>query len=115
MSYAPFDVIVVPFPYSDRLSEKRRPALVVSSPELETRQGWVWVAMITSAANAHGFGDVALLDLVSAGLPAASSVRAGKIATIEPGRVLRRTGSLADADRQAVVRALWDCAGFRTP
>jgi hypothetical protein len=29
MKIEPFDVVVVAFPYSDRLAEKRRPSLVV--------------------------------------------------------------------------------------
>jgi mRNA interferase MazF len=29
-----FDVVVVPFPYADRLAEKRRPALVISNRKL---------------------------------------------------------------------------------
>ena len=32
--YAAFDIVVVPFPYADRLAEKRRPALVISSAKL---------------------------------------------------------------------------------
>ena len=33
-AYRAGDVIVVPFPYSDRLAQKRRPALVVSGDTL---------------------------------------------------------------------------------
>ena len=33
-AFAPFDVVVVPFPYADRLAEKRRPAVVVNAPAL---------------------------------------------------------------------------------
>ncbi|MEA2824553.1 MAG: hypothetical protein QOF03_1035, partial [Alphaproteobacteria bacterium] len=33
-AYAPFQVVVVPFPYTDRLADKRRPAVVVSKPAL---------------------------------------------------------------------------------
>jgi mRNA interferase MazF len=29
-----FDIVVVPFPYADRLAEKRRPALVISNRRL---------------------------------------------------------------------------------
>jgi mRNA-degrading endonuclease toxin of MazEF toxin-antitoxin module len=35
MAYAPFDVVVVPFPTAGRLAEKRRPAIVISAPDLE--------------------------------------------------------------------------------
>jgi len=46
-----FDIVVVPFPYADRLAEKRRPALVISSRKLAPF-GLIWLAMITSAQRA---------------------------------------------------------------
>lgn len=91
--YAAYDVVIVPFPYVDRLAEKRRPALVVSSASLGAF-GLLWVAMITSAANEPWTCDVPVGDLDRAGLPAASVVRPAKIACIEPGRVVRRAGAL---------------------
>jgi mRNA interferase MazF len=112
VSYAPFDVVVVPFPFSDRLAEKRRPAVVVSVPALEAHHGWVWLAMITSTHNANGYADVVVVDRAAAGLPAPSAMRAGKLATVEPDRILRRIGSLAEADRRALVLALKSCAAF---
>ena len=51
--FEPFDVVVVPFPYADRLAEKRRPALVISNRKLAVHR-LVWVAMITSADNDLG-------------------------------------------------------------
>ncbi len=112
MTFRAFDVIVVPFPYSDQLAEKRRPALVISEPELERQCGLVWVAMITSAGRAPVLGDVLIQDRQHAGLPVASTIRAGKIATIEPHRVLRTAGSLSGPDRQAARKALQSCAAF---
>ena len=63
-----FDIVVVPFPYADRLAEKRRPALVISNRKLAPF-GLIWVAMITSAANAPWSCDVAIVELARAGLP----------------------------------------------
>ena len=100
--FAPLDVVVVPFPYSDRLAEKRRPAVVVSSPLLEREHGLVWLVMITSAENRGWKGDVAVSDLASAGLPAASLVRPAKIATVDGGRILRKIGRLTAKDAKAV-------------
>jgi mRNA interferase MazF len=102
-AYAPFDVVVVPFPYSDRLAEKRRPALVLSNESL-SRYGVVWLAMITSAENASWSCDVAIEDLARAGLPAASVVRPAKIACVEPSRVLRRAGKIDAATARRVSR-----------
>ncbi len=81
--YAPWDVVIVPFPYADKLAEKRRPALVVSKPALEKDHGLIWLAMITSAENRGWTGDVPIADLARAGLPAPSLVRPAKIATVE--------------------------------
>ena len=91
--YDAFDIVVVPFPYADRLAEKRRPALVISNRKLAVH-GLIWVAMITSADNEAWSSDVAITDLKRAGLPAPSVVRLAKIACIEPGRIDRRVGRL---------------------
>ncbi len=101
---APGDVLILPFPYSDRLAEKRRPALMVSDAALVARAQLVWVVMITSARNTPWADDVAIDDLDAAGLPAASVIRPVKIACVEPARVLRRAGRV-DAATLARVRA----------
>lgn len=103
--FAAFDVIVVPFPYADRLAEKRRPALVVSSPKLASYD-LIWVAMITSADNDPWPCDVAINDLERAGLPAPSVVRPAKIACIEPARIERRAGRLDKTGARAVTQQL---------
>lgn len=103
--FAAFDIVVVPFPYADRLAEKRRPALVVSSPKLAPF-GLIWVAMITSADNAPWSCDVAIGNLNLAGLPAPSVVRTAKIACIEPSRIERRAGRLDKATARAIGQKL---------
>lgn len=107
----PFDVVVVPFPYSDRLAEKRRPALVVSNADLPEILGRVWVAMITSA-EAQSLGDARIADLDASGLPVASTLRASKIATIDADRVIRTIGRLSPRDTEVARAALTACAGF---
>ena len=105
-----FDIVVVPFPYSDQLAEKRRPALVVSSDAFNKKHRLLWVVMITSAANPKRPGDIAVAANVKTGLPAASLIRPSKIATIEPERVVRVAGrideNLAKAVRMAITTAV---------
>jgi mRNA interferase MazF len=105
VTYAAGDVVVVPFPYADRLAEKRRPALVVSGPRLAPFH-LLWVVMITSGENEPWSCDVPIGDLKRAGLPAPSVVRPAKIACIEPLRVLRRAGKLERAVARRVAQRL---------
>jgi mRNA interferase MazF len=101
--FDPFDIVIVPFPYSDRLAEKRRPAVVISNRKLQTL-GVVWVAMITSADNPLWPGDVTISDLKRTGLPAPSVVRPAKLTCIDPSRVLRRAGHLDKATARIVAQ-----------
>lgn len=81
--FKPGDVVKVPFPYTDRPTRQRRPALVVSGPDLQRTHGLSWLSMITSATHRGWDGDVGILDLARAGLPAPSIVRCTKVATID--------------------------------
>lgn len=103
--FQPFDIVVVPFPYADRLAEKRRPALVISNRKLAAH-GIIWLAMITSAENEPWPSDLSIADLGRAGLPAPSVVRPAKIACIEPGRIDRRIGRLDKAAARIVGQRL---------
>lgn len=103
MPFTQGDVLVLPFPYSDRLAEKRRPAVVVSKPALERIHGLIWVAMITSGQGGQRKDDVPVSNLARAGLPVSSLVRPTKLATIEPSRVVRQSGALTRADFASVL------------
>jgi len=50
-TFEPWDIVKVPFPYTDRPVRQNRPALVISAEELQAVHGLLWLAMITSAAN----------------------------------------------------------------
>jgi mRNA interferase MazF len=89
-----WDVVVVPFPYADRMAEKRRPALVVSSDRFNAETGLLWVAMITSSENKGWHGDVDITADGSSGLTTASTIRTAKLATIEQERVVRVAGKI---------------------
>ena len=97
---APFragDIVVVPFPYADRLAQKRRPALVVSNDDLHAL-GLIWAVMITSAKNSSHPRDFVLSDLARAGLSSPSIIRPTKIACLEPSRILRVAGTVSEVE-----------------
>ena len=106
MDYDRYDVVIVPFPFTDKAQVKRRPALVVSgSAAFNKKVGHSVMAMITSANNPPWPLDVPVSDLAAAGLPAPSVVRM-KLFTLDQRFILAKRGMLSDKDRKAVGRAL---------
>ena len=77
------DVIKVPYPYTDRATRQSRPAVVVSTAQLQDLHGLLWVVMITSAENRGWPGDMPVANLELAGLPVPSVIRSAKITTID--------------------------------
>ncbi len=98
LAYSPGDVVIVPFPFSDRDASKRRPALVCSAAAFNAGSRHLVLAMITTASHRTWPGDVALRDLAPTGLPVASIVR-WKLFTLDASLVLRRAGALSVRDR----------------
>lgn len=104
MSFEPGDVVVVPFPFTDKKASKRRPALVLSDAA-EFDAGHTVMAMITSRDNTHWPLDVVIHDGVAAGLNAPSMVRM-KLFTLDNRLILRKAGALAAKDAKAVAGSL---------
>jgi len=104
--YKIFDVVVVPFPFTDQNTQKRRPALVLSDFDSfnDITQNCV-LAMITSAKNPDWPLDTLIGGIKKAGLPAPSKVRM-KLFTLDSRLILKKTGGLSAKDQQAVQRNL---------
>ena len=99
--YEVWDLVKVPFPYTNRPVQQSRPALVVAHHRWLGSPALLWVLMVTSATHRRWAGDVEVSDLGAAGLPAASIVRSAKIATVE-GTEATPIGRLPEADRAKV-------------
>jgi mRNA interferase MazF len=99
MAFSAGDVVLVPFPYRDRLAERARPAVVVSA-DTYNQQGDVVVAAITSHAPRVAM-DYALRDWAAAGLKLPSTVRM-LLATVASTRILLQVGHLTERDRPEV-------------
>lgn len=97
---AQWDVVIVPFPFSNQPGAKRRPALVLSASGFN-RHGQAVLAMITTAGHQPWPGDVNLNDLKAAGLTAKCLVRL-KLFTLDQRLIVKKIGRLASADQQHV-------------
>jgi mRNA interferase MazF len=96
-----WDVVKVPFPYTNRPVRQHRPALVVARHAGVGAPALCWVLMITTASHRRWDGDVEITDIATAGLPVPSIVRCAKIATIETAAA-HGIGTLPAASRPKV-------------
>lgn len=106
MIFERYDVVVVPFPFTDKSASKRRPAVVLSdATALNRPSGHAVMAMVTSATDHAWPHDVPITDLAVAGLTVPCALRF-KLFTLDTRLVIRKAGALGAKDRKAVASAL---------
>ena len=104
MTFESLDVVVVPFPFTDRRATKRRPTLIVSSANFNQTHEQSILAMITSAGSDWP-SDVAIQDWREAGLNVPCKVRF-KLFTLDATLIVRKLGTLSERDGEGVKKAL---------
>jgi mRNA interferase MazF len=96
------DVILVPFPFTDQMSSKRRPAVVVSVADYAEARPDVIIMAITSKNNSStAYGEHYIEDWEGAGLLKPSTIKP-VVATIEQSLILQRMGRLGSNDVAAL-------------
>jgi mRNA interferase MazF len=112
MTYEPFDVVVVPFPFTDSSRTKRRPALVLSQKsDFGAIIEHSVLAMITSQKNEPWPLDVVIKNKKQSGLTAPSMVRM-KLFTLDNRFILRKIGHLSESDQKQIKQSLSKIFGY---
>jgi mRNA interferase MazF len=110
-AYAFGDIVLVPFPFTDQSTTKRRPAVVVSSQAYNReRPDLILMAVTSQIRPAAGVGEVSVRDWQAAGLLKPSAIKP-VLTTVERGLVIRRLGQLTDQDREALKHAIQAIVG----
>ena len=103
--YAFADVVLVPFPFTDQLGLKKRPAVVVSSAAYNGQRRDLVIMAITSQVRMPlALGEAMLTDWSAAGL-IKPSVLKPVFTTLEQALVIRAMGALSSTD-QATLRTV---------
>ena len=113
MIYNQFDIVVVPFPFTDLNTDKRRPALVLSTKNFNNQSRNCVLAMITSQNNPDRPLDTRIGSIQQAGLKAPSKIRM-KLFTLDSRLIVRKIGGLSKKDRLAVMKALYGLMNIKT-
>ena len=95
-----FDVVVVPFPFSDKPDTKKRPTLVLSNADFNQSNHTI-LAMITTKHYPPWPGDSQIRDYEKAGLNVLCLVRF-KLFTLDNRLILRKIGHLTLNDANPI-------------
>jgi mRNA interferase MazF len=100
------DVIVVPFPFTDQTTTKKRPAVVVSSEAYHReRPDLILMAVTSQIHRTAALGEAVVVQWQAAGLLKPSVIKP-LLTTIEEGLVIRRLGKLQPQDEASLRQVL---------
>lgn len=99
-----WDVVSVPFPFTDKPDAKRRPALVLSKTVFN-RSGHTVLSMITTRGHRPWPGDSKIEEYSAAGLNLQCQVRL-KVFTLDNRLLLKKIGHLSNSDAEKVKKHL---------
>ena len=105
------DIVLVPFPFTDQSSVKKRPAVVVSSKAYNCLRPDVVIMAVTSQMHsADYFGDTIISDWETAGL-LKPSVFKPIFTTIEKRLILKMLGHISRQDQSTLHDMLQNILG----
>ena len=105
------DIILVPFPFTDQSTTKKRPAVVISSEIYNTERPDLIIMAVTSQIKpARIIGEVIIKDWQEAGLLKPSAIKP-VITTIEKFLVIKIMGQLKELDQKSLQESLKEILG----
>ena len=106
-TYERGDIVLVPFPFTDLSSSKRRPALIVSPDSFNKSNQDVVLVAITSqiGPDTHAI-TVDEHDFIDGKLPKPSMIRPAKVFTIHSALIVKRLCAVSPTKLQEVLKAI---------
>jgi mRNA interferase MazF len=101
----PFDLVLLPFPFTDLRTTKQRPCLILAAFQPRGLSEHYVVAMVTGHLDGVAFpGDTRFTKWREAGLAKPSIARLAKVVTVERSLIRKRLGTVQASDRLAIRR-----------
>ena len=109
MACKPGDLVLIPFPFSDLQSAKKRPVMVLTPPDRHA--DFIGLA-VTSVAQPNHAMPIGATDLVEGTLPKACWIRFDKVFTLSESSIVKTFGALSPQTIQAVLQGLCSVVGY---
>lgn len=97
INYKKWDIVLVPFPFTDLATTKKRPALIISPDEYNKKLDVVIVFITSNLDVEYRIGDYKIQEWEKSNLPKPSMLRM-KFATIDKSIIIKKLGRLTETD-----------------
>jgi len=101
MIYNQFDIVLVPFPFTDKNTTKKRPAVILNNSNYQIKTNHLILAMITSAKNSDWENDLQIKEIESTGLKTDCVIRY-KIFSLDERIILKKIGTISEKEQKQV-------------
>ena len=91
------DIVIVPFPFTDLSTTKKRPAVVISNARINNNSQDMIILPISSNLTTSTLRDAVIItnsNLSSGNLPMKSAILTQKVLTLNKSLIDRKTGSI---------------------
>ena len=106
------DVLLVPFPFTDQTTTKKRPTIVISSDSYnQSKLDLLLIAVTSQVKIPLQFGEILITEWSNAGLLKTSVIKP-IITTLEKQLVIKKLGKLATPDIEALQNLLQQIIGI---
>lgn len=103
------DVVLIPFPYADLSSSKKRPVLVLTPPD---RHGDFIALAVTTVPQPEPAIPLIAADIIEGTLPKPSWIRVDKVFTLSEQSIVKHVGKINEACIEKVLKGLCRIVGY---
>ncbi len=111
MTCKPADLLLIPFPYADLQTAKKRPVLALTAPD---RHGDFIALAVTSVQQPGAALEIDATAMLGGALPKRSWVRLDKVFTLGERDIVKSFGAVTPGFLAAVLKGLCTAIGYVT-
>ena len=109
MTCSVYDLVLIPFPYADLSSSKRRPVLVLAAPD---RHGDFIALAVTTVPQLEPAIPLNSVDIVDGILPKPSWIRVDKVFTLSDQNIVKHIGKIKPECMVKELKSLCRIVGY---
>ena len=104
-----YELVLIPFPYADLSSSKKRPVLVLTAPD---HHGDFIALAVTTVPQGETAVPITSVDIVDGTLPKPSWIRVDKVFTLSDQNIVKHIGKIKTECVGKVLKSLCSIVGY---